>query len=128
MRLLLDTHALIWWLEGNTRLPPRCRAAIADARNDVRVSVASIWEIGIKAANGKLPSCVPFVGRWRQYLASQSFETVEVGVDHVDRASTLPPLHKDPFDRLLVAQALSGNYRLVTIEELFERYGVERYW
>ena len=127
MHLLLDTHAFLWWIADSSRLSARAYGAIADAENDIAVSAASAWEIATKHRLGRLPSdaLAPGIG---VYIAQQGFDEVSITVDDASRAGTLPQHHRDPFDRMLIAQALSRSLFLVSNESLFDRYGVSRLW
>lgn len=128
MRLLLDTHALIWWLEGSTRLSVGARRAIIEPSNEKLVSAASAWEITTKHRLGKLPGADEFAGDIPWAIADQGFEELPVTVDDGARAGALPGPLNDPFDRMLIAQALSRNMMLVSTDALFDRYGVRRLW
>ena len=128
MRLLLDTRAFIWWFEGNRRLSRSARQVIDDEANDVLVSAASAWEIAIKYWLGKLPELEALALDISGAIARQGFRELPINVDDAARAGSLPGLHRDPFDRMLIAQALSGNLALVSNDPLFDRYGVRRLW
>ena len=128
MRLLLDTHAFIWWLEGSRRLSPPARQAIEDEENDVLISAASAWEITTKHRLGKLPGTDAITADVAGAIANQGFNELAITVDDASRAGSLPSLHRDPFDRILIAQALARNLVLISIEALFDRYGVRRLW
>ncbi len=128
MRLLLDTHAFLWWIAISKRLSQSARRAIADEENDVLISAASAWEITTKHRLGKLPEAEGISVDVAGEIARQGFEEMPITVDEAARAGSLPGLHRDPFDRLLTAQALSRNLVLVSIEPLFDRYGVRRLW
>ena len=128
MRLLLDTHAFIWWLAGSERLPQSARRAIVDEANEKLVSAASAWEIATKHRLGKLPSAEAVSLDVAGAIASQGFDELAITVDDAARAGSLPGLHRDPFDRMLIAQALVGNLVLVSNEPLFDQYGVRRLW
>ena len=128
MRLLLDTHAFFWWLSGSRRLSLPARQAIGDEDNEVMVSAASAWEIATKHRIGKLPDADALALDIPGAIAGQNFEELPITVEHAVRAGSLPGPHRDPFDRMLIAQALSGNLVLVSIESLFDRYGVRRLW
>ncbi len=119
MSLLLDTHAVLWWLGGD-RLAQAAVDRIADPATLVAVSAASVWEAAIKAALGKLELPAPL----SQALADEGFEPLAITVAHAEMAGDLPPLHRDPFDRMLVAQASIEGLTLVTRDPQFERYGV----
>ena len=128
MRLLLDTHALVWWLEGSARLSVSARRAIADPSNEKLVSAASAWEITTKHRLGKLPGADEFAGEIPWAIADEGFEELPVTVDDGARAGALPGPHSDPFDRMLIAQALSRNLTVVSVDERFDGYGVRRLW
>lgn len=128
MRLLLDTHALLWWAGGTPALSRRARAAIADGSNAVLVSAASAWEMATKHRLGKLPGAGPLLDRLTDYLADQGFAPLGISVPHARQAGTLPGVHRDPFDRMLVAQAQLEGLTLVSNEMLFDRYGIRRLW
>ena len=127
MRLLLDTHTLLWWLAGDAHLSAKARKAIAAERNDVLVSAASGWEISTKHRLGKLDASA-LVGQIGAILSAQSFGTLDITVDHAERAGALPGGHKDPFDRMLIAQAQAENLTLVSNDAAFDAYGVSRLW
>lgn len=128
MRLLLDTHAFIWWLAGSELLPQSARHSIANESNEKLVSAASAWEITTKHRLGKLPSAEAVALDVAGAIASQDFHELAITVDVAARAGALPGPHRDPFDRMLIAQALSGNLVLVSNEPLFDQYGVRRLW
>jgi PIN domain nuclease of toxin-antitoxin system len=127
MQLLLDTHALLWWLAGDRRLSATARRAIENDDNSVFVSAASAWEIATKHRLGKLDASA-VIGRLGAVLASQGFEALDMSVDHAERAGALPGEHRDPFDRMLAAQSQAGNLTLVSNDEAFDGYGVRRLW
>lgn len=128
MRLLLDTHALLWWLGGDERLPAAARAAIGDSGSDIFVSAASAWEIATKHRLGKLPGVAAIVGDLEAVVAEQGFAALPVGIRHAQISGALPGPHRDPFDRMLVAQALAERLTLISNELIFDTYGVERLW
>src|SRR5262245_54943649 len=102
MRLLLDTHALLWWLSGDRKLSAPARSAIGDEDNVVFVSAASAWEISTKHRLGKLDAST-LIGEMATMLAEQDLQSLEITVDHAERAGLLPGEHRDPFDRMLIA-------------------------
>ncbi len=120
MRLLLDTHAFLWWDSLDCHLPEDMRAAVADAANTVFVSAVTVWEIAIKRASGKLV----FGGSAASAIAEHGFSPLPITVVHAEWAGSLPQLHRDPFDRLLVAQAQLEGLILVTVDEQILRYQV----
>lgn len=128
MRLLLDTHALIWWLMNDPSLTAAARAAIRDEGNEVHVSAASAWEITTKFRGGKAPHLAAISGDVGREIATEGFAELPITVAHGQRAGSFIGAHKDPFDRMLIAQALSENLVLVSNEALFDAYGVKRLW
>lgn len=128
MRLLLDTHAFLWWLDGDRRLSRRGRAAIGDPGNQVFVSAASAWELSTKARLGKLAGALDVVSDIGGCLASQGFEELPISVIHAQRAGGLRIDHRDPFDRMLIAQAQMEDLPMVSNETLFDALGVQRVW
>jgi len=128
VRLLLDTHAFLWWLEGNSRLGRRARAAIGNSENAVFVSAASAWEIATKFRIGKLPGAASIVDDIAGIIASQAFSPLFVTVVHAQQAGLLAGEHRDPFDRMLIAQAQAEGLSLVSNEGVFDAFGVHRVW
>jgi PIN domain nuclease of toxin-antitoxin system len=128
MRLLLDTHALLWWLAGDEALPDTAKRAIADERNAIFVSTASAWEIATKHRIGKLPDVAPIVSDLEAAIADQGFVALPIGVRHAQIAGTLPGPHRDPFDRMLIAQAMVDNLTLISNERAFDGYAASRMW
>ena len=120
MKLLLDTHAFLWWDANDVRLPDTLRTAIASPRNDVFISAVTVWEIAIKRASGKLIFGRP-VGK---SIAKYGFFSIPITIEHAECAGGLPQLHRDPFDRLLVAQAQLEGLVLVTVDDQIMRYQV----
>ena len=120
MRLLLDTHAFIWWDDESPKLDAELRGAIADPGNEVFVSSACVWEIAIKRRRGK----IDFMRDISDAVASNGFLPLPVSHRHAERAGSLPPHHGDPFDRMLVAQATIERMTLGTQDELIRAYGV----
>jgi PIN domain nuclease of toxin-antitoxin system len=128
VRLLLDTHALLWWLDGDRSLTRRARTAITDEDNAVFVSAASAWEITTKARLGKLPGAGAVAADVVGSVASQGFAQLGITMLHAQRAGRLPGVHRDPFDRMLIAQAQLEDLTLVSNESAFDAYGVSRLW
>jgi len=120
MKLLLDTHAFLWWDSGDAHLPETLRSAIASPRNEVYVSAVTVWEIAIKRASGKLN----FLASAAKAIEDHGFLPLAITVEHAECAGALPQLHRDPFDRLLVAQAQLEGLVLVTVDEQILRYQV----
>lgn len=123
MKLLLDTQAVLWWLGADARLSAGARAAIARAGRDVCVSVASVWEASIKRASGKLAG-PDLLGA----VAAAGLPFLRIDEHHAKLAGELPLIHRDPFDRMLVAQALMESLAVVTSDALIPRYGVPVVW
>jgi PIN domain nuclease of toxin-antitoxin system len=117
--LLLDTHALLWWLDGR-RLDGAAKSAIADPQRLVLVSAVSIWEAAIKASLGKLT--VP--GSLREAAEASGFDLLSITAEHAEVAGALPEVHRDPFDRMLVAQAMVEDCTIVSRDPVFGRYAV----
>lgn len=128
MRLLLDTHALIWWFEGNTNLPRTVRSAIDDKQNEKFVSAVSTWEIATKHRIGKLPNVAALATDAVARIAAEGFAALPITLVHGQAAGALPGPHKDPFDRMLIAQAMIENLILISNERTFDAYGVRRLW
>jgi PIN domain nuclease of toxin-antitoxin system len=126
--LLLDTHAFLWWLAGDTALSPAARGAIDDPANRVYVSAASAWEIATKVRIGKLPGAASIVATLPDLIEAQGFSALAISVEHGKAAGTLPGPHRDPFDRMLMAQAMLNRLILVSNEGLFDTYAVRRLW
>jgi PIN domain nuclease of toxin-antitoxin system len=126
--LLLDTHALLWWLDGDAQLPGTARAAIADPGRRVLVSAASAWEIVTKHRLGRLPGATAVAEDVAGCVAGQGFEALAITLADAERAGRLPGPHRDPFDRMLIAQAQTRDLALVSNEALFDAYGVRRLW
>jgi PIN domain nuclease of toxin-antitoxin system len=128
VQLLLDTHALLWWLLGEDALPFAARAAIADGANASFVSAASAWEISTKHKLGRLPEAGHLLPDFDGVVVQHGFIELPVTIRQAERAGSLPLFHRDPFDRMLIAQALAGSLTIVSNEQLFDRYGVARLW
>ena len=128
MRVLLDTHAFIWWVNGSERLPRRARRAIDNDSNVIFVSAASAWEIATKYHRGRLDEAGAMAPDIAGVIAGQNFEELPITVEDAARAGALPGPHRDPFDRMLIAQALSRNLVLISNESIFDRYGIRRLW
>ena len=128
MQLLLDTHALIWWVSSSNRIPKRTYREILDQGNVKFISAATAWEIATKHRLGKLKDASRLVAGLPDFIKQQGFEELPVTVNDGVMAGMLPVHHRDPFDRMLIAQALGRNLMLVSGESLFDRYGVRRLW
>ena len=128
MRLLLDTHAFIWWLAGNDRLPVAARRAILDEANEKLISAASAWEIATKYRLGKMPGAAALANDIAGAIAGEGFAELPITVSDAVRAGSLRGPHRDPFDRMLIAQALAHDLVLISNESPFDLYGVRRMW
>lgn len=128
LRLLLDTHALIWWLAGDEALSRRAREAIADEVNEIAVSAASAMEIATKFRIGKLPGAALLAQSFGEIIAEQGFGELPISVHHARLAGEMNIAHKDPFDRLLIAQAQVEDLVLVSNEAMFDGFAVKRLW
>ncbi|MGO4670678.1 type II toxin-antitoxin system VapC family toxin [Bosea sp. 2RAB26] len=128
MRLLLDTHALIWWLAGDEALSPRAREATGDEGNSTAVSAASAMEVATKFRIGKCPGAALLAQDFEAIIADQGFAERAVTVRHALLAGEMNIAHKDPFDRLLIAQAQSEDMVLISNEALFDSFAVKRLW
>lgn len=126
--MLLDTHAFLWWLSGDSELTATAKAAIADPGNELYISAVSTWEITTKFRIGKLPGAQVVAANVAASIAAQGFLELPISVQHGQLAGGLPPPHKDPFDRMLIAQSVLERMPLVSIEPVFDRYGVQRIW
>ena len=127
MNLLIDTHVLLWWWTEEEQLSGRAKATILDSRNRSYVSAAVAWELAIKVNLGKLDAR-EVVSNLKQLLIEEGFRRLAISTDHALRAGLLPMLHRDPFDRLLVAQAQALNSPIVSADAIFDRYGARRIW
>lgn len=128
MRVLLDTHVFLWWVEGNRALPVKARAALADRNNECLFSLVSVWELAIKTGLGKLKLALPVQRYVVEHVAANGFQMLDIRMAHVGRVESLPAHHGDPFDRLLIAQALEEKLPVVTADPVFREYGVKRIW
>ena len=127
MKLLLDTHTLLWFVEGSTRLSHHARATIEDSTNFLSLSAASLWEIGIKTGVGKLLLDRP-LRELIDDLSRMDIRILPIEPRHVLRVAALPNLHGDPFDRMLVAQALEDGFAILSADTTLDAYGPVRTW
>lgn len=128
MRLLLDTHSLLWWLADDPALPSLARKNIGSRAHTIIVSAASAWEIATKYRIGKLPQGAELASRFDSILVSESFESLPISTAHGVRAGLLPGPHRDPFDRMLIAQAHSEGLTVVSNDKIFDEYKLHRLW
>ncbi len=128
MRLLIDTHAFLWWVGDSRELSRRARAAIGGSRNECLVSIASGWEIAIKVSLGELRIEGSLDRFLPEQIAANGFRPLPIDLKHAARVAALPFHHREPFDRLLAAQALEEDLALVTADPVFAKYGIRRVW
>jgi PIN domain nuclease of toxin-antitoxin system len=128
MRLLLDTHAFLWFITADPRLGANAKSSIENPANQRLLSTASLWEMAIKLSLGKLILAKPFDTLIADQLAANAIDILSIEVSHVTAVSKMPFHHRDPFDRLLVAQAIVERIPIVSAETTFDAYGVDRIW
>lgn len=128
MRLLLDTHAFLWFVVGSSALSVTARSLIEDEGNEKLVSIASAWEMAIKASLGRLAVAQPFDAVLGEQISRNGFSLLSVSLAQLATVSTLPFHHRDPFDRLLVAQAMVEQLDVISVDDAFDAYGVRRLW
>jgi PIN domain nuclease of toxin-antitoxin system len=128
MQVLVDTHAFLWAVTGDPRLPMRTQLLLASFENEVYVSAASAWEIATKYRLGKLPGAQGLAGDIAGSVERLGFHALAISLEHAERAGRLPGPNRDPFDRMLIAQSQAENLPLVSNEELFDSFSIERIW
>jgi PIN domain nuclease of toxin-antitoxin system len=128
MKLLLDTHAFLWFITGSVQLSPAARAAIEDPANATFISAASAWEIAVKASLGKLKLAEPFDILVPREIRDNGFTYLGIELTHLAQVYALPFHHRDPFDRMLVAQAVAEGMQLVSADPAVKSYGVPIVW
>ena len=128
MRLLIDSHALIWYVDQHQQLSPASHAAISDPSNDLLLSAGSIWEIAIKIGLGKLVLTQPYSLWMSQALADLGITVLPITVEYADAQASLPRHHSDPFDRLIVTQAIVEKVSIVSADARMDAYGITRLW
>lgn len=128
MRLLLDTHTFLWFIMGSPNLSANVRSLIEDETNERFFSIASVWEIAIKISIGKLALSVPFEELFPEQLTRNGIELLNVRVAHASIVANLPYHHGDPFDRLLIAQAIVEQMSILSADRAFDVYSVTRLW
>ncbi len=127
MIALLDTHVLRWWLDDPRKISPAARLAIGDKSNGMMISAVVPWELAIKTGIGKLKGG-SFLARWNEILQVQGFGELTINSSDAIRAGLLPLHHRDPFERMLVAQAQATGWPIVSADPVFDTYGVRRIW
>ena len=128
MRALLDTHTLLWWILNDPALTRTARDTIADTNGTMLVSAASAWELATKFRLGKLPQAGDLVANFATEVEQEGFQVLPVSAEHGVRAGLLPGPHKDPFDRMLIAQAQAEDAAIISNETVFDHYGIRRLW
>ena len=128
MRVLIDTHIFIWYVQNSERLPSSITAIINNGRNDILLSIASVWEMAIKQSTGKLNLGTPYASFIAEQMRLNSMELLPVRLEHLDLITTLPLHHRDPFDRLLIAQAIVEDILLISADSVFSLYPVRVMW
>jgi len=128
VRLLLDTHILVWWIKASPLLSSAAHAAISARSDEVLVSVVSAWEIAIKVGRGKWPEAQELLIEFEQAIADEGFTLLPIGVPHVRHSGLMAAAHRDPFDRLLAAQAIIEGLTLVTADPKLAGLGAARLW
>ncbi len=128
MKLLLDTHAFLWFIGGSTELSPHARALIEEEEIVRYLSVASLWEMAIKVSIGKLDVPLPFTRLVQQHVRGNAIEVLQVEPEHLDEQRKMPFHHRDPFDRLIIAQAIAEEIPIVSRDSAFEKYSAQLIW
>ena len=128
MRYLLDTHSLIWFIGGDLQLSVHARQLMDDEGNELFISIGSLWEMAIKFSIGKLNLAQPFEKLFPEQLDNNSIEILDITVDHLKAVCYLPFHHRDPFDRLIIAQAQVERLPIISVDTVFDDYGVKREW
>ncbi len=128
MRLLLDTHAFLWWVTDDDQLSAGGRASIGASENEVFLSAVSAWEIITKVRIGRLPLAEPVDGFIARHLEENAFQPLSITMRHTFELEAMPDLHRDPFDRMLVAQAIAEDMSLVTGDQAIRAYPVSTIW
>ncbi|MBC8486459.1 MAG: type II toxin-antitoxin system VapC family toxin [Bacteroidetes bacterium] len=127
MNIIIDTHALIWYIEGEKRLSKTAISAIENLNNQVFVSKASLWELAIKISLGKLKISIGF-DDLKKFLLENGFSILDYNFDHLITLLSLQYHHRDPFDRLIIAQSIYNRFNIVTIDKNFRKYDVKIIW
>ena len=128
MKFLLDTHTFLWFIAGDPKLPEYARQQIENMANDRLVSIASLWEMSIKVSIGKLTVSLPFPDLVEQHVYQNAMQLLQITPEHVEVLRILPFHHKDPFDRLLISQGISEHLTIISRDEVFGTYGIQRLW
>jgi PIN domain nuclease of toxin-antitoxin system len=128
MRLLIDSHAIVWWMTDDPRLSPVARQMLGSSQHQRFLSLASLWELSLKVATGRLQGIGSTIGNLHQAAAKQAIQMLPITYEHIVRVESLPLHHADPFDRLLVAQALEEGLTILTADRALSRYPIPVLW
>jgi len=128
VRFLVDTHAFLWAVLSPEKLSDRVRSVFADRKAELLVSIATPWEMAIKAGIGRLQNGANILDNFENRVTASGYRILETSIKHMIRSGFLPQYHKDPFDRLLIAQALDLNVPILSCDDVFDLYGVQRVW
>jgi PIN domain nuclease of toxin-antitoxin system len=128
MRFLIDTHVFIWYVQNSEKLIDSATALIDDGRNEILFSSASIWEMAIKQSTGKINLGVPYASFIKEQMRLNNMELLPISLDHLKIVSSLAFHHRDPFDRLLISQAIVENIPIISIDVAFDAYPIQRIW
>lgn len=121
MMYMIDAHILLWWLFDDRRLSSRLKGVIKDDKNNISVSVITVWEVILKQSLGKLKAPDDLI----KSIESDGFEILALDIEHITRLTDLPFIHRDPFDRLLIAQAIAEDYTIITVDKYIKQYEVK---
>jgi PIN domain nuclease of toxin-antitoxin system len=128
MKYLLDTHTFLWFINGDKALSATAQSLIEDPSNEIFLSIASIWEMAIKVSLGKLTMPQPFTEFVLKEMQENNINLINISPEHAGFVATLPFHHRDPFDRLIIAQALSEKIAIIGSDTIFDSYSVDRKW
>jgi PIN domain nuclease of toxin-antitoxin system len=128
VKILIDTHVFIWYIQNSERLPSSVATLINAGGNEILFSIASIWEMAIKQSTGKLNLGVPYIGFIEEQMRLNNIELLPISLNHIELVITLPFHHRDPFDRILIAQAIAEDILLISADSVFALYPVQRMW
>lgn len=128
MKLMIDTHAFLWFIMGSSKLSKKARDLVEDTANEKLISIASLWEMAIKIALGKLSFVKPFAELIPQQLNFNGIELLNIEIKHLSIVTTLSFYHRDPFDRLMIAQCITEQLPLLSRDSIFDDYPIKRIW
>ena len=128
MKFIMDTHAFLWFIEGDVNLSQSARILIENMKYQKFLSIASLWEMSIKASLKRLELKEDFSTIVQQYVYGNGFELLSIKPEHLEQLARLPFYHKDPFDRLIIAQAITDNISIITKDSMFKNYPIRLFW